>query len=493
MSKLHLVPYPEKVELTGGFALPDITITENEKEMSKREAYFLRISEKEICIEGDKAGIFYAYQTLHQLQMQFGKELPCLEIEDSPRFSYRGFMLDSSRHFLPKEDIKKMIDVIALFKINKLHWHLIDDQGFRVEIDAFPKLTEIGAYRGRSHFGLVDEYKNNSGYFTKEDIREIVAYAGEHMIDVIPEIEIPGHESAMLAAYPEVGCEGKKVQVATCGGIFDNLICAGKEESFVFVTKIIDELIELFPYEMIHIGGDEACKRRWRSCPDCQKKLKELGLKDENALQQWFVKRVQGYLKQKGKTAIVWNDSLRGEKLPTDFVIQMWMGDKELVADFVKRGGKIIQSSTESFYLDYPYAMWDVDKILHYELCPEFIEKEEAVIGVECPLWTERVCDLDREFYQMLPRLPAMAECGWTIKEARRNEDFKERYQSIDNYLKQKDIFGAPEAYWYISDELAERDMEEHKRMVYTPENIAEFEREGEMMALERAIYGDER
>lgn len=493
MTKLHLVPYPEKVIFTGGYALPDAQITECKKEMPKKESYLLRITEKEIFIEGDEAGIFYAHMTLKQLKIQFGDKLPCLEIKDAPRFAYRGFMLDSSRHFLPKEDVKKIIDVISLFKINKLHWHLIDDQGFRVEISAYPKLTEVGAYRGRSHFGLVDEYKNNSGFFTKEDIREIVAYAKAHMIDVIPEIEIPGHESAMLAAYPEIGCQNQKVQVATCGGIFDNLICAGKEESFTFVTKVLDELLELFPYEMIHIGGDEACKRKWRNCPDCQRKIKELGLTDENALQQWFVIKVQEYLKQKGKTVIVWNDSLRGEKLPTDFVIQMWMGDKELVADFVARGGKIIQSSTESFYLDYPYAMWDVHKLLHYELCPEFLEKEDAIIGVECPLWAERVCDLDRAFYQMLPRLPAMAECGWSVKEARRNDDFEDRYAFLGTYLAEQGICGAPREYWHISEELAKAEMEAHHRTVYTPENIAEFEEQEKMMAQERAIYGDER
>lgn len=493
MLKLNLVPYPKEIHLTGGIASENIHITECEKTMPKKESYLLRIREDEIYIEGDKSGIFYAGQTLRQLQLQFGKELPCLEIIDEPQFTYRGFMLDSSRHFLPKEDVKKIIDVISFFKINKLHWHLIDDQGFRVEIDAYPKLTGVGARRGRSHFGLVDEYENNSGYFTKEDIREIVAYAGEHMIDVIPEIEIPGHESAMLAAYPEVGCQDKKVQVATCGGIFDNLICAGKEESFTFVTKVLDELIELFPYEMIHIGGDEACKRRWRDCPDCQRKIKELGLIDENALQQWFVVRVQEYLKKKGKTVIVWNDSLRGEKLPTDFVIQMWMGDKELIADFVSRGGKIIQSSTESFYLDYPYAMWDAHKLLHYKLYPDFLDNKDAVIGVECPLWAERITNISREFYQMLPRLPVMAECGWTVEEARRNDDFEERYAGIGDYLAKEGICGAPRAYWHISKELAETEMQEHNRTVYTPENIEEFKKQEEMMAQERAIYGDER
>lgn len=493
MDKFHLVPYPEQITVMDGYTAPNAKITEKETDTEKKEAYLLKISENEIHIEGDRAGIFYAHCTLKQLRLQFGNSIPCMEIKDAPRFAYRGFMLDSSRHFLPKEDVLRIIDVLALFKVNKLHWHLIDDQGFRVEISAFPKLTEIGSVRGRSHFGLVDEYKNNCGYFTKADVQEIVAYAKERMIDIIPEIEIPGHESAMLAAYPEFGCQSAPVQVVTTGGIFDNLICAGKEESFRFITRILDELIEMFPYEMIHIGGDEACKRKWRACPDCQKKIEELGLKDENALQQWFVIKVQNYLKEKGRTAIVWNDSLRGDKLPSDCVVQMWMGDRDLIEEFADRGGKIIQSSTESFYLDYPYAMWDVHKLLNFELCPDFLAGKEAIIGLECPLWSERVLDLDRTFYQMLPRIPAMAECGWTAKSARDNDSFDERYTTIEAYLETQGVFGAPKEYWHISPELAEQDMAAYNRTIYTPEYSAEMERQEAMMAIEREIYGDER
>lgn len=492
MQTLNLVPYPKQINITKGYTFPKVKITECETDSFPKEAYSLHITEQEISIEGDRAGIFYAHVTLKQLKQQFGDRLPCMEIEDEPRFAHRGYMLDSSRHFLPKEDVLKIIDVLAFFKINRLHWHLIDDQGFRMEIEALPKLTEIGSKRGRSHFGLVDEYEGNNGYFTKDDIRQVVAYAKEHMIEIIPEIEIPGHESAMLAAYPEIGCKGEPVEVETKGGIFDKLICAGKEESFTFVTKILDEMVELFPYEMIHIGGDEACKRRWRACPDCRRRIKELGLKDENALQQWFVIKVQEYLRGKGKTVIVWNDSLRGEKLPNDFVVQMWMGDRELITDFVQRGGKIIQSSTAGFYLDYPYAQWDVGTLLNYELCPDYLPKD-AVIGVECPLWMERVTHLSRLFYQMFPRLAAMAECGWTVEEARNNDSFGERYEVLAEYLKAQGIEGAPKEYWYISEELAKQELEEHHKIWYTPENIIEFEKQNAMMAEERAIYGDER
>lgn len=490
--QLHLVPYPKEVIINKGYAAKQIAWIENEVDNLPDEAYRMWIREHEIRVEGDKSGIFYAHMTLEQLRIQFGERLPCLEIYDEPRFSHRGFMLDSSRHFLPKEDVMKIIDVLAFFKINRLHWHLMDDQGFRVEIKALPKLTEIGAQRGKSHFGLVDAYQGNNGFFTREEVRDIVAYAGERMIQVIPEFEIPGHESALLAAYPEAGCGNEPVEVVTMGGIFDNLLCAGKEESFEIVKLVLDELVELFPYEMIHIGGDEAVKRKWRECEDCQKRIRDLELKDENALQQWFVIRVQEYLKSKGKTVIVWNDSLRGGVLPAEFLVQMWMGDRELITDFVSRGGKIIQSSTQSFYLDYPYALWDVDTILNYDLCPDYLE-EEAVIGVECPLWMERVTDLDRLFYLALPRLPAMAECGWTWKTARDNDSFRERYTGLEGYLEKQGVRGAGKEYWKISEELAKQEMEVHNQTWYTPENIEEFERQNAMMARERDIYGDER
>lgn len=492
MKTLNLIPYPNQILQTEEFVCHNLPVTECLDNSLPAESYTLSVTPQEIRITGTDAGIFYAKQTLKQLQIQFGNNLPCLEIKDAPRFAYRGFMLDSSRHFLPKEDVMKIIDVLAFFKINKLHWHLVDDQGFRVEIKAYPKLTEAGAFRGPSKFGLVDANTGNNGFFTQKDICEIISYAKEHMIDIIPEIEIPGHETAMLAAYPEAGCFPETIPVETRGGIFDKLICAGKESSFTFITQILDELCELFPYDMIHIGGDEACKRIWRECPDCQQKIKELGLKDENALQQWFVIKIQEYLKTKGKTAIVWNDSLRGEKLPTDCVVQMWMGDINLITEFASRGGKIIQSSTECHYLDYPYAIWDVPKILNTPVCPDFLP-EESIIGVECPLWTERVTTIDRAFHLILPRIPAMAETAWTTENLRNNNDFLTRYKDIHAYLNNNGITGAPQEYWSISEELAKEEMELHNRTWYTPENIEEFNRQNEMMAAERAIYGDER
>ncbi len=494
MQKLHLVPYPKSVTTFEERYYQGEDIIKIETNAYGVEGYVLKITEQAIQMEGSSSGLYYAGRTLEQLRLQFGEMIPCMEIADEPRFEYRGFMLDSSRHFLPKEDVLKLIDAIAYFKINKLHWHLVDDQGWRVQIDAYPKLTEIGAKRGKAHFGRIEEPEESEGFFTKDDIREIVAYAADRKIDIIPEIEIPGHESAMLAAYPEYGCRNEKVEVQRRGGIFDHLICVGKEESWKFVTTILDEIAELFPYPMIHIGGDEAAKRKWRNCPDCQKKMKELGLPDENALQQWFVIKVKEYLKQKGKQTVVWNDSLRGDQLDNEFVVQAWMGDKRLVTNFAQRGGKIIQSDNDYYYLDYPYFMSDAHRILHFNPYPEYFTEQlkEAVIGLECPLWTERVPDLKTATYLMFPRLPAMAECAWTCEQARDNDSFYDRYEGVSNYLCERGLQGAPRDHWHIEDEVARKDEEQYDYVLHSPQNKKAWEIDGALMAEERAIYGDE-
>lgn len=493
-NNFYIVPQPEKISWISERSNQAGNITEIVSEDYGDEGYLIRIEEDEIQIFGTKKGRFYGHKTLEQLRIQFPNQLPCIEIVDRPRFSYRGFMLDSSRHFLPKEDVLKLLDAAAYFKLNKMHWHLIDDQGFRIQIQKFPKLTEIGAKRGAVHFGRMEEPVESHDFFTQEDIRQIVAYAGERMIDVIPEIEIPGHESALLAAYPEYGCQDGIVKVQTRGGIFDHLLCVGKEETWIFITNILDELLELFPYEVIHIGGDEACKKRWRACPHCQKKMQELQLKDENVLQQWFVIKVKEYLKSKHRKALVWNDSLRGEQLDSEFMVQAWLGDKKLITDFAARGGKIVQSDVRAYYLDYPYFMSDVANILKTEPYPDYLEEtlHSAIIGIEAPLWTERVPDLKTAAFQLFPRLPAVAECAWTQKDARENDSFYDRYERVSEYLEQKGLYGAPRKYWDI-DEATEK--EERARYSYvndSPENLSAWKIDEALMEEERAIYGNE-
>ncbi len=475
---LNLVPYPQKAEVHDDIYCQEMEVSALETALYGKEGYLLNISEKEIRMEGSKAGIFYAERTLEQLRIQFGNRLPSMEIMDQPRFTYRGFMLDSSRHFLPKQDVLKLIDAAAYFKLNKMHWHLVDDQGWRIQIDAYPKLTETGS----------------SAYYTKEDIRDIVTHANDKMIDIIPEIEIPGHESAMIAAYPSAGCKGEKVKVQTRGGIFDNLICVGREENWNFLTAILDEIMEMFPYQFIHIGGDEACKKKWRDCPDCQKKLKELGLKDENALQQWFVVKTKKYLEQHGKKVVVWNDALRGDKLDSDCVVQAWMGDRGLITDFARRGGNIINSDNNCYYLDYPYFMSDAHKILNTDPYPEYLDEElyKAVLGLECPLWTERVPDIETAAYLLFPRLPAMAECAWTLEPARNNASFYDRYEGVSDYLNNRGLQGAPRDHWHITGETAEKDKERYDAMMNKPENKKAMELDEAIMEEERAIYGNE-
>ena len=522
---LNLVPYPAKIVRGEGFfhvnaaagARPEdgagrqecavggqnlsanLSIAEKESDRFGAEGYRLQIRQDGIAAEGSRIGLLYARTTLAQLRQQFGETLPCMEITDEPRFSHRGWMLDSSRHFLPEEDVCKLIDAAAYYKLNRLHWHLADDQGWRIEIKRYPKLTEIGSRRKMAHFGDIEEPAEQGGFFTQEQVKRIVAYARARGIEIIPEIEIPGHESAMLAAYPEYACHaadgsviGGPIEVGTRGGIFEYLVCAGRDETFTFLTNILDEIMALFPYPVVHIGGDEAAKTHWRACPDCQRRIKELGLKNENVLQQWLVIKIGEYLKVHGRATVVWNESLRGDKLPTNFIAQAWHGDHELLADFAKRGGRLIQSSNAFCYLDYPYYLIDAKKILETEPCPSYLsnEEEKAVIGIECPLWSERIPTLVRAGYLLYPRLPAMAELAWTAAESRQNETFAERYGATAKYLRQIGITPAPQDHIALDKAAQAADKEAYEKMIYTPGNKAAIDHDNALVAEEERIYG---
>lgn len=493
---LQIIPKPSEVMIQKGTLSHDVEINRLVKQDYGEEGYRLTISEEGITEEGSQKGLFYADVTLGQLREQYGHALPCMIITDRPRFSYRGFMLDVCRHFVPVEDIKALLDAAAHFKLNTFHWHLTDDQGWRLESRKYPKLVEIGSKRKRANFGRLHEPAESGGYYRWSEVRDIIAYASERMIDVIPEIEIPGHATALLASYPEIGCGGEEMEVATRGGVLPNLICAGRGQSWEFITNVLEEIVGLFPCQYIHIGGDEACKIKWRQCPDCQAKIKEQGLKDENALQQWFVIRIQNYLAELGKQAIVWNDSLRGVALPTDFVVQAWLGDRELIQDFARRGGKIIQSSTQYYYLDYPYHMIDADSIIHADPVESFrqnsdaaIPWEQAVLGVEAPLWTERITNFDRACYQLFPRLPAVAENAWTVKEAREPDSFLQRYQNQIAFLEQRSIYGAPQHCWKMSEEDKKLDKRDHEYLTGSVENLAAEKADEEMLKRENEIY----
>ena len=408
------------------------------------------------------------------------------------RMEYRGFMLDVCRHYMLPEEIRKLLDAAKILDLNRMHWHLTDDQGWRIEIRKYPKLTETGSVRGDSYFGGTPIKERNCGFYTQQEIREIVDYAANLGIDIIPEIELPGHAAAMLAAYPEFGCRRGETgrwenRVEISGGIFPNLLCAGSDAALDFLKDILDEVTELFPFPAVHIGGDEALKLRWRRCPDCQKRMKELGIPSEDALQRWLVLQAGEYLAGKGKKTIVWNDVLDGGILPEWFIVQQWAGGGEQTRAFMEAGGQVIRSDTGYFYLDYSFGRIDVRKIWKAPRIPEYANGcEDRLLGIECPLWTERIAGLDRAAYQLFPRLAAAA--------LRMNEDdlpwdgFLARVKELTAEIEEKTgLKAAPESLWDLSPEEAatERQREaERIRLENTPIPIPD---EGRMHRLDEA------
>ncbi|MGZ6346803.1 MAG: beta-N-acetylhexosaminidase [Anaerolineales bacterium] len=413
-----------------------------------REGYRLEIQSDAIVIESSgTAGVFYGIQTLRQLlpveienptsEINADWRIPCLLIEDRPRFPWRGFMLDDGRYFHGKETVYITLDLLALQKINILHWHLTEDQGWRVEIKKYPALTEVGSHRAgtsKTMFGKKHDGIPHAGYYTQDDIREIVAYAARRNITVVPEIEMPGHSLAALASYPELACTAGPFQVATHFGVFPDIYCAGKERVFTFLQDVVDEILDLFPSPYIHIGGDEAPKRRWKKCPDCQQRIREQGLADEHGLQCYFSNRIAAYLDSKGRKVMGWNEILR-EGLVESAVIQFWAGDRQrLIAAVRNQKRFVVMSSYLRTYLDHSYGLMPLSRAYQYEPIPEELEQEDAssILGLEFPLWSEWVPDRPRLDYQVYPRLTAMAETGWTAKDKKDPEDFLRR---LENFL----------------------------------------------------------
>lgn len=365
-------------------------------------------------------GIFYGLQTLKQLLMQGNGEIPDMYIEDKPLYKYRGFMLDSGRYFWTVKEIKRFIDLLALHKINVFHWHLTEDQGWRVEIKKYPLLTEKGSRRSHTNFGL----KPESGFYTQKDIREVVDYCHKRFIRVVPEFDIPGHTVAAIACYPHLSCFERHLKVATHWGVKHDILCAGKEETYRFVFDVIDELCELFPDKLIHLGGDEAVKMRWKLCPDCQKLMQKEGLASEEQLQHYFMSRVNQYVKQKGFTSIMWNyDGVENtDRLDKDIIWQMCGANRKngIVEKELASGRKMYNSSANPYYLDFPYGWTNLKKV--YEFEPEM---GENMFGVEAPLWTEYVPTMKKAEYCTFPRLGAVAEIAWSAIEDRSYDRFE--------------------------------------------------------------------
>lgn len=388
------------------------------------EGYQLNISQSCLTVSASTTqGCFYAVQTLCQL---FDLHIPhetiytmSYYVEDYPKFQHRGLHFDICRHFFGVETIKQIIDLMSEVKLNKLHLHLTDDQGFRVQIDKYPLLTEVGSVRSGSEVvrggtRFVEEVPH-SGYLTKADVAEIVSYATAHFVDIIPEVDIPGHMVAALAAYPEYSCTGKVTEVRKNWGISKDILCAGNDETYQFVCDILDEICQMFPGEYIHLGGDEAPKERWCNCPKCVEKMAELKFDDFAQLQNYMLEFFVSYLEQSGKKVICWNDGVH-TTTSMEVVSQVWkpltlkQGIKQANA-----GRKTIMSPFFKLYFDYPYAMTPFKRTLKFNPL-KGIKKHavDNVLGVEGTVWTEYIETTDKLFFNLLPRLDALANVAWS-------------------------------------------------------------------------------
>ena len=428
-------------------------------EAGYKENYHLTIDEKNISVlaEANSAGNFYALQTIIQLlptEKSQKLALPCLKIKDAPRFDWRGMHLDVCRHFYPVSFIKKYIDLIALYKMNTFHWHLTEDQGWRIEIKKYPKLTEIGAWRKGTMVGAYSDQKYDSipygGFYTQEEIKEIVKYAAARYVTIVPEIEMPGHSMAAISAYPWLSCTGKQIDVAKGWGVFEDVYCT-KDSTFQFLQDVLDEVIELFPGNYIHIGGDECPKTRWKTCKKCQAKIKKEHLKDEHQLQSYFIKRIEKYVNSKGKQIIGWDEILEGGLAPNAAVMS-WQGTEGGIAA-AKQKHKVVMTPGSHCYFDHyqasskdePRAIGGytpLEKVYAYEPIPDGLTSEEQkyIMGAQANVWTEYILNEKQVEYMALPRMAALAEVLWTSKENKDETDFLTRLQKHFLLLDKLDI-----------------------------------------------------
>lgn len=430
------------------------------------EAYYLNVTKNGVTVKASsKAGFFNASQTLRQLlppeiesatKLNFNLEIPVVIITDNPRFQWRGYMLDVSRHFMPKEYVLKLIDNLALHKINIFHLHLVDDNGWRIEIKKYPALTEVGAQRVERNELFTERAQPKigestvpNGFYTQEDIIEMVQYAAQRNITIIPEIEMPAHTSSSLAAYSELTCPiaPKPIHVQPgAGSPYSNIeYCAGNEQVFEFLENVLDEVMELFPSQYIHIGGDEASKRHWEQCKLCQKRMKEEQLNDVEELQGYFIRRIGKYLKQHGRELVGW-DEIINSKMPEDAIVMGWRGNGDAGYKAGEMGHRFVMTPARSLYfIRYQGPQWfepttyfgnvTLKDVYEYEPLPDELDKNVAknLLGVQACLWTEFVTNPKEANYMTYPRLDALAELGWTSKKNRNFEAFIPR---LDEMLK---------------------------------------------------------
>ena len=437
--------------------------------MTHPEGYKLEITpEKVLLTGGSEAGVFYGTQTIHKALpiLKDGKvaaALPAGTVTDFPRFRYRGFMIDVGRHFFPVSYLKQMIDLMALHNINYFHWHLTEDQGWRIEIKKYPKLTEIGSRRDST---IIDwetkkfDGKPHSGFYTQDEAREIVRYAADRFITVVPEIDLPGHTTAALASYPELGCTGGPYKVLCSFGVFPDVLCAGNDQKLQFTKDVLDEIMDIFPSEYIHIGGDECPKSRWEKCPKCQAKIKELGIKalpkhsKENQLQTYFMSELEKEINAHGRRMLGWDEVLEGGLTPNS-TIMSWRGIQGGI-EAARQHHDVIMTPIQRLYFSNPRINkmtgfeW-MNRVYNFEPVPaELTDAEKKfVIGTQGCIWTEWTADSTKMEWQILPRMAALSEIQWTLPEHKNFDRFMERlpemlkiYSDL-GYSYRKDVFAA--------------------------------------------------
>ena len=438
------------------------------------EGYSLEIRPNSIEIKAKTdQGAFYAVQTLRQLlpvdfekkgispqgklsAEQKGIEIQCISITDAPKFIYRGMHLDVGRHLFSVDFIKKYIDALALLKMNTFHWHLTEDQGWRIEIKKYPKLQEIAAFRDETLIGHYNtqpqlfDGKKYGGYYTQDQIKDIVAYAEARFVTVIPEIELPGHSQAAIAAYPYLGCTGDQVEVAKKGGVFENIYCP-KEETFAFLEDVFDEVLELFPSKYIHIGGDEAPKTHWKNCKSCQQRIKDEGLKDEHELQSYFISRIETYLNSKGRQIIGWDEILEGGLAPNATVMS-WRGFGGAIEAAKQKHNVILTPNSHCYFdhyqsenIDEPLAIGGflpLEKVYNLNPIPEELTQEEAkyVLGAQGNVWTEYMPNSQKVEYMVFPRILALSEVVWSNPKQKNYKEFALRVENFHKRLDALDI-----------------------------------------------------
>ena len=427
------------------------------KAPENKEHYTFTSTSKGVDITGDSYdGTFRGTQTLIQLlppAKATSLSIPQVSIDDQPRLGYRGLMLDVGRHFFGVDYVKRFIDYIALHKMNTFHWHLTEDQGWRIEIRKYPKLTEVGAYRDGTiighHPGTGNDNIRYGGFYTQEEIKDVLEYAKKRHITVVPEIEMPGHAGAALASYSYLGCTGGPYEVSQTWGVHKDVYCAGNDSVFTFLEGVLDEVMELFPSEYIHIGGDECPKDAWKVCPKCQERIKELGLKDEHELQSYFIQRIEKYVNSKGKKIIGWDEILEGGLAPNATVMS-WRGEKGGI-EAAKQDHDVIMTPTTYVYFDYAQQKNEdslviggylpIEKVYGYEPVPQVLNdaQKKRILGGQANVWTEYMSNPRKVEYMIFPRVAALSEVLWSPAKSRNWDDFKKR---LPLQLKRYDLWG---------------------------------------------------